>query len=134
MLKPSFSGDTRGDWSEAFELVPSIQVAYVWHASVFTRDVLNGLERIGFLYPQQINLEQRARRADPYPLVVSARTLLVRAEEARSLVRHAGLGPGDRGHRTRLQKLCRTCNLRNVDKVCNLVGRVSFSPCSFSRS
>lgn len=50
----SISGDTRADWSEAFELVPSIQVAYVWHASVFTREVLNGLERIGFLYPQQI--------------------------------------------------------------------------------
>jgi DNA modification methylase len=26
----------------------------VWHASSFTREVLNGLERIGFLYPQQI--------------------------------------------------------------------------------
>jgi Phage Terminase/DNA methylase len=25
-----------------------------WHASVFTREVLNGLLRIGFLYPQQI--------------------------------------------------------------------------------
>jgi len=50
----TISGDTRADWSEAFELVPSLQVAYVWHASVFTREVLNGLERIGFLYPQQI--------------------------------------------------------------------------------
>src|SRR3981189_62998 len=50
----TISGDTRGDWSEAFELVPSIQIAYVWHASVFTREVLNGLLRIGFLYPQQI--------------------------------------------------------------------------------
>jgi DNA modification methylase len=50
----TISGDTRADWSDAFELVPSLQVAYVWHASVFTRDVLNGLERIGFLYPQQI--------------------------------------------------------------------------------
>ena len=50
----SISGDTRADWSEAFELVPSLQVAYVWHASAFTREVLNGLERIGFLYPQQI--------------------------------------------------------------------------------
>ena len=48
------SGDTRADWSEAFELVASLQVAYVWHASVYTREVLNGLERIGFLYPQQI--------------------------------------------------------------------------------
>jgi DNA modification methylase len=50
----SISSDTRADWSEAFELVPSLQVAYVWHASVFTREVLDGLLRIGFLYPQQI--------------------------------------------------------------------------------
>jgi hypothetical protein len=50
----TISGDTRADWSEAFALVPGIQVAYVWHASVFTREVLEGLLRIGFLYPQQI--------------------------------------------------------------------------------
>ena len=37
------SGDTRADWSEAFALAPSLQVAYVWHASVFTREVLDGL-------------------------------------------------------------------------------------------
>jgi DNA modification methylase len=50
----TISGDTRADWSEAFEPVPSLQIAYVWHASVFTREVLNGLLLIGFLYPQQI--------------------------------------------------------------------------------
>jgi DNA modification methylase len=50
----TISGDTRADWSEAFQLVPSLQIAYVWHASVFTREVLNGLLRIDFLYPQQI--------------------------------------------------------------------------------
>jgi DNA modification methylase len=50
----TISGDTRADWSDAFALVPSIEVAYVWHASVFTREVLDGLLRIGFLYPQQI--------------------------------------------------------------------------------
>jgi DNA modification methylase len=50
----TISGDTRADWSEAFELVPTLEVAYVWHASVFTREVLDGLLRIGFLYPQQI--------------------------------------------------------------------------------
>jgi len=50
----SISSDTRADWSEAFELMTSLQIAYVWHASVFTREVLNGLLRIGFLYPQQI--------------------------------------------------------------------------------
>jgi DNA modification methylase len=50
----SISGDTRADWSAAFELVPSLQVAYVWHASLHTHEVLDGLLRIGFLYPQQI--------------------------------------------------------------------------------
>src|SRR5438477_7715258 len=50
----SISGDTRADWSDAFALVPSLQVAYVWHASIFTREVLDGLLRIGFLHHQQI--------------------------------------------------------------------------------
>jgi DNA modification methylase len=50
----TISGDARADWTEAFELVPSLAVAYVWHASLFTTEVLAGLLRIGFLYPQQI--------------------------------------------------------------------------------
>jgi len=50
----SISGDTRADWSEAFELVPSLQAAYVWHASKFTREVLDGLLRVGFVHHQQI--------------------------------------------------------------------------------
>jgi DNA modification methylase len=50
----TISGDTRADWSGAFELVPSLQIAYVWHASKYTREVLDGLLRIGFLHHQQI--------------------------------------------------------------------------------
>jgi len=50
----SISGDTRNDWSDAFALVPSLQVGYVWHASMFTREVLDGLLRIGFEHHQQI--------------------------------------------------------------------------------
>ena len=50
----AISGDRRADWSDAFALVPSLQIAYVWHASVFTREVLDGLLRIGFLHHQQI--------------------------------------------------------------------------------
>jgi DNA modification methylase len=50
----SISGDTRADWSEAFELLPSLQAAYVWHASKFTSEVLAGLLRIGFVHHQQI--------------------------------------------------------------------------------
>jgi DNA modification methylase len=50
----TISGDTRSDWSDAFALVPSLEAAYVWHASKFTREVLDGLLRIGFLHHQQI--------------------------------------------------------------------------------
>lgn len=50
----SISGDTRADWSDAFALVPSLEIAYVWHASLYTLEVLQGLLRLGFLYPQQI--------------------------------------------------------------------------------
>jgi DNA modification methylase len=50
----TISGDTRADWSDAFALVPSLEAAYVWHASKFTREVLDGLLRIGFLHHQQI--------------------------------------------------------------------------------
>jgi hypothetical protein len=46
----SISGDTRADWSDAFALVPSLEVAYVWHASKFAREVLDGLLRIGFIH------------------------------------------------------------------------------------
>jgi hypothetical protein len=44
------SGDTKADWSDAFALVPRLEVAYVWHASKLTREVLHGLLRIGFLH------------------------------------------------------------------------------------
>jgi DNA modification methylase len=50
----SISGDTRADWSEAFALVPSLEAAYVWHASKFTREVLDGLLKIGLVHHQQI--------------------------------------------------------------------------------
>jgi len=50
----SISSDTRADWSGAFAFVPGLQVAYVWHASKFTSEVLAGLLRIGFLHHQQI--------------------------------------------------------------------------------
>jgi len=41
----TISGDTRVDWSEAFELVPSLAVGYVWHAGVHAAEVAEGLER-----------------------------------------------------------------------------------------
>ena len=50
----SISGDTRADWSEAFALVPSLEVAYVWCATTGMIEVGQGLERIGFELRQQI--------------------------------------------------------------------------------
>jgi DNA modification methylase len=50
----TISSDTRADWSEAFALMPSLQIGYVWHASKYTREVLDGLLRIGFIHHQQI--------------------------------------------------------------------------------
>jgi DNA modification methylase len=50
----TISGDTRADWSAAFELVPILQAAYVWHASKYTSEVLAGLLRIGFVHHQQL--------------------------------------------------------------------------------
>ena len=50
----SISMDTRADWSEAFALVPSLQVGYVWYASIHTLEVLSGLQTIGFELASQI--------------------------------------------------------------------------------
>ncbi len=50
----TLSGDTRVDWSEAFALVPSLAVGYVWHAGVHAAEVAEGLVRIGFEIAQQI--------------------------------------------------------------------------------
>jgi DNA methylase len=50
----TFSGDTRVDWSEAFALVPSLQVGYVWHAGVHAAAVAEGLMRIGFEIASQV--------------------------------------------------------------------------------
>jgi DNA modification methylase len=48
------NGDTIADWSPAFELVKSLDYAYIWHASSRSLQVLTGLERIGWEVAQQI--------------------------------------------------------------------------------
>jgi len=50
----TLSGDTRVDWSEAFALVPSLEVGYVWHAGFHAAEVVAGLVRIGFEIASQI--------------------------------------------------------------------------------
>ena len=50
----TISGDTRVDWSEAFALVPSLAVGYIWHAGVHAAEVAQGLERIDFEIVAQV--------------------------------------------------------------------------------
>jgi DNA modification methylase len=50
----TLSGDTRVDWSDAFALVPSLEVGYVWHAGVHAAEVAQGLWRIGFEIVAQV--------------------------------------------------------------------------------
>jgi DNA modification methylase len=50
----TMNGDARVDWSEAYALVPSLDVGYVWHAGVHAPTVAAGLERIGFEIVSQI--------------------------------------------------------------------------------
>jgi DNA modification methylase len=50
----TLSGDTRVDWSDAFALVPSLTVGYVWHAGVHAAEVAQGFERIGFEIVAQV--------------------------------------------------------------------------------
>ncbi len=50
----TLSGDTRVDWSDAFAIVPSLQVGYVWHAGVHAAEVAAGLLGIGFEIASQV--------------------------------------------------------------------------------
>ena len=50
----TLSGDTRVDWSEAFALVPSLTVGYVWHAGIHADEVATGLKAIGFEIVAQV--------------------------------------------------------------------------------
>lgn len=50
----TLASDSRADWGEAYALVPSLEVAYVWHASRHACEVQAGLEQAGFEVRQQI--------------------------------------------------------------------------------
>ena len=54
----SISGDRIADWSPAFALVPSLAIAYVWHATSHMIEVAQGLQAIGFELRQQIIWEK----------------------------------------------------------------------------
>ena len=53
-MNTTLSGDTRVDWSDAYALVPTLEVGYVWHAGVHAAAVAAGLLRIGFEIASQV--------------------------------------------------------------------------------
>jgi hypothetical protein len=59
----TLSGDTRVDWSEAFALVPSLAVGYVWHAGIHAAEVAEGLIGIGFEIVSQVIWDKGAQAA-----------------------------------------------------------------------
>ena len=92
----SMVSDTRADWSDAFALVPSLEVAYVWHASQFTREVLDGLLRIGFVHHQQImggSLEEKYDHPTQKPIDLMRRPILNHTQRG-ELVYDPFLGSG----------------------------------------
>jgi hypothetical protein len=88
----SISGDTRADWSDVFALVPSLQVAYVWHASKYTHEVLDGLLRIGFEHHQQSS--GPSRRSSLPALCIGSSTS--RVGSCASLTRRGTASPVER--------------------------------------
>lgn len=50
----SMTGDTRIDWTEAYERAPSLEVAYIWHAGQWCDEVGAGLRARGWHIAQQI--------------------------------------------------------------------------------
>ena len=79
----TLSGDTRVDWCEAFALVPSLTVGYVWHAGVHAAEVAAGLERIGFEIVTQVIWDKGLFAIGPLLVPLEPRALLGRPQDGR---------------------------------------------------
>jgi hypothetical protein len=94
----TIAGDTRVDWSQAFELVPSVDVAYIWHGGTTAHEVAAGIERIGFVVAQQIIWDKIHFVAQPLAIPVAARDRVLRRPRRR---RGAVVRPVSRDRRLR---------------------------------
>ena len=68
----TISGDTRADWSEAFALVPSLEAAYVWHASQVHARSAGWIAADRLRPPPANHLEQGTNGAHPHAVLVPA--------------------------------------------------------------
>jgi hypothetical protein len=90
----TISGDTRVDWSEAFALVPSLAVGYIWHAGVHAAEVAEGLQRIGFENRCSGDLGQGPLRDGSLLVSLEPRALLGGEKEGRQGPLPRNKGPG----------------------------------------
>ena len=95
------ANDDRADWREAWALFPG-SVAYVWHAGRYASTVQESLEAVGLRGALADHLGQGPLCAQPRPLSLAARAVLVRGPQARPLERRpqaidALADPGPRG-------------------------------------
>ena len=88
----TLAGDTRVDWSEAFALVPSLQVGYVWHAAIHAPEVAAGLRAYRLRDRQPDHLGQG-------PLCALGRSWYHWAHEPAWVVRKRGAKVGFWGER-----------------------------------
>ncbi len=77
------SGDTRVDWSDAFALVPSLQVGYVWHAGVHAASRRRGTRPNRLRDRQPGDLGQGPVRDRPLLVPLGPRALLGRPPQRR---------------------------------------------------
>lgn len=82
----TISGDTRADWSEAFELIPSLQVVRLACIEVHARAAERAASR-RFRTPPADHLGQGPDGPHPHSVLVSARALLVCPKAKGSVVR-----------------------------------------------
>jgi hypothetical protein len=79
----SISSDTRADWSDAFALVPSLEVAYVARLEVHPRG--SGGPAADWICPSSADhLEQGAHGSHQDPLLVPTRAMLVGQKKSES--------------------------------------------------
>ena len=81
MRQQGVSGDTIADWSHAFELVPSLDTAYVWHASAKRGRRVEWTYQDRVLASAAAYLGQAIHHPRAVALQLAPRALLVRVQD-----------------------------------------------------
>jgi hypothetical protein len=132
----SISGDTIADWSPAFALVPSLTIAYVWHATSHMIEVAQGLQSIGFELRQQIIWEKTvaaiSRQAYHWkhePCWYGVRKGKKQVGSGRKIRRPSGKRRARSKYRAARRRRNSTIRLRNRSRSWSGRLRITMAPC-----